>query len=1102
MTRSLLAALLLAGVAHAAAEKLPAGVKLTQLTAEPASAALAGPFAYSQVVLTATTAAGERIDVTRMADAAAPPFLAVSPTGQVRPTGDGTGKVTFKVGDKSVEVAVTVKDFKAEVKPSFVRDVMPILARLGCNQGTCHGAEAGKAGFKLSLRGYDPLFDHRSLTDDLSGRRVDRAAPESSLMLLKPAGAVPHVGSVLTSPGEPYYETLRGWIATGTPFDPKTTRVQTLEVTPTSAVLGLPGDRQQISVRARYADGTVRDVTSEAFLDSSNTEVATVDRAATVTAVRRGETTVMARYEGAYAATTLIVMGDRSGFAWKAEPGYNWIDELVYEKLKAVKVLPSDVCTDSEFIRRVYIDLTGTLPTVEAARAFLDDKTPSREKREKLIDQLLAGEDFVEHWTNKWSDLLQVNRKFLGENGARAFRDWIRKAVATNMPYDQFVHAVLTAKGSNVTEPAASYFKVLRTPDAVMENTTQLFLGVRFNCNKCHDHPFERWTQDQYYQMAAYFAQVKLSEDPKFRGQRVGGSAVEGATPLVEVISDAKAGEVTHVRTNLATPPVFPYAHKDVLSDAKATRREAAAKWLTSAENQYFARSYVNRLWAYVTGVGLIEPIDDIRAGNPPSNPKLLDALTAEFVRSKFDSRHMLRLIVRSRTYQHSVTTNKWNQDDHVNYSHATVRRLPAEVLYDAIHRATGSASRLPGLPAGARAATLLDSTQDAPGGFLDLFGKPPRESACECERVGGVQLGPVLNLVNGPVVGEAVRDNANRIVTMLRREKDDAKIVEELYLAFLSRKPTAKEQASGLEAIRGGAEDYAEMVAEAKRRQEALAAYEKTVPAKLGPWEESFAKRPAWEAAEVVSATSKAKAKLDRQPDGSLLVGGPNEAQEVYTVVVKTPLKEVTALRLEVMPDKVLPAMGPGRAPNGNFVLNELRVNAVELDKKGKARPVALYNAQATFSQDTYPVTNAVDNNPGSGWAIAPQFGKPTEALFQFRAPVKFGGGAQLTVVMDQRFGGGHNIGKFRLTVTGTKGTLSMAGPPAHLASVLAVEPAKRTAAQKAALEAAYRAQDEELRRLQTEVSTYGTPIDKRHPGVQDLAWALINSKAFQFNH
>ena len=528
---SLLAALaFLIGPAQGATETLPAGAKLVKIEASPAKISLATPFAYSQLVLTGTLAGGERIDVTRMvALEPSAKVVSISPTGLVRPLTDGSGSIRASLAGQTLDIPFEVKGQKDKQDINFVRDVMPIVSRAGCNAGTCHGAEAGKGGFKLSLRGYDPLFDHRAFTDDLSARRINRAAPDSSLMLLKTSGGVPHTGGVITTPGEPYYEIIKDWIGSGVPIDLKTPRVKTLEIRTGSAVIGLPGQQQQLAVQATYADGTVRDVSVEAFLDSSNTEVATVDRKGTVTAVRRGETTVMARYEGTYAATTLIVMGDRTGFAWKPVEPYNWIDKLVYEKLEQVKVLPSDVCSDSEFVRRIYLDLTGTVPTVEQTRAFLADKTPSRAKREKLIDALVVSDDFVEHWTNKWADLLQVNRKFLGEAGATKFRAWIRKEVAANTPYDKFAYSILTGSGSNLDAPQASYYKVLRTADAVMENTTQLFLAVRFNCNKCHDHPFERWTQDNYYQLSAYFAQVGRAEDARYKGQRVGGS--EGETP-------------------------------------------------------------------------------------------------------------------------------------------------------------------------------------------------------------------------------------------------------------------------------------------------------------------------------------------------------------------------------------------------------------------------------------------------------------------------------------------------------------------------------------------------------------------------------------------
>jgi hypothetical protein len=1087
--------------ARAASESLPPGVSLARIEAKPARVSLATPFEYAQLVLTGVTPTGERLDVTRMVTLEAPPSVKVGDTGVVRPVADGKGTLRAKLADKVLDIPVEVKGQKDKVAVSFVRDVMPVLARAGCNGGTCHGAESGKGGFKLSLRGYDPLFDHRALTDDLAARRINRAAPDASLMLLKNSGGVPHTGGVTLKPGESYYETVKGWIADGVKLDLETPRVKSIEVMPANAVIGMPKQKQQLAVVATYADGKVRDVTLEAFLESSNLDVATVDRQAAVTALRRGETTVMARYEGAYAATTIIVMGDRTGFAWKPAPEYNWVDTLVYEKLKQVKILPSDVCTDGEFIRRLYLDLTGVPPSADAVRAFLADGTPTRQKRERLVDKLIGSDDFVEHWTNKWADLLQVNRKFLGVEGAAKFREWIKLEVADNVPYDRFVNAVLTGAGSNLENPPASYFKVLRTPDAVMENTTQLFLAVRFNCNKCHDHPFERWTQDQYYQLSAYFAQIDRREDPRYRGRRVGGSAVEGAQPLVEVISDRKSGEMTHARTGQQASPVFPYSHKD-LAPPTAPRREQVAHWITSKENQYFARSYINRLWAYLLGVGLIEPIDDIRAGNPPTNPKLLDRLTDEFVKSGFNVRHMMRLICKSRTYQHSVAANQWNADDQINFSRAVPRRLPAEVLYDAIHRATGSVSRLPGLPAGARAAQLLDSAVDAPGGFLDLFGKPPRESACECERVTGVQLGPVLNLVNGPVVGEAIKDPNNRLSDLLRKEKDTGKIVEELYLSFLSRVPTQKEREDALKAIRDAEGDFDELVAEAAKRREALAAYEKTIPSRLAAFEASFQRKAEWQPVEFIKATAKSGATIAPQSDGSLLVSGKNEQQDTYTLNFKTPLTGITAIRLEALADKGLPAKGPGRAPNGNFVLNELRVVAGELTSPEKGKPVKLFNAQATFSQEGFLVGNAIDNNPATGWAIAPRLGRSHEAMFQLRTPLTFPEGAKLTLTMVQRFGERHTLGKFRVMVSTTKPPMSLAGPPAQIAAILATEPARRTAEQKAALEAAFRAQDGELARLRGEVASYPTPIDRRHPGVQDLAWALINSKAFQFNH
>ncbi|MBX3414667.1 MAG: DUF1549 domain-containing protein [Pirellulales bacterium] len=769
-------------------EKLSEGMKIVSLEVWPERIDLAHPFAYAQLLVTGRLETGEAVDATRMATfTSSSDLLAIDARGLARPQADGAGELTVAVGGLTAQVPVTVSGQADEFHPSFVRHVMPQMSKLGCNMGTCHGADKGKNGFKLSLRGYDPLFDHRALVDDLAGRRFNRVAPDQSLMLLKPSGGVPHQGGVLTKPGEPAYELLRQWIADGVTLDLDSPRVTSIEIRPQDPQLPLPGMRQQMAVVATYSDGTTRDVSAEAFVETSLGEVVEVDKQGLATAVRRGEAALLARYEGRYAATTVTVMGDRTGFVWQEVPEHNYVDTRVYEKLKRVKIQPSELCTDAEFLRRVYLDLMGLAPEPAEIRAFLADSRPTREKRDAVIDRLVGSPEFVAHWSNKWSDLLQVNRTFLTEKGAWALRDWIRRAVAHNMPYDQFAKTVLTASGSTFENPAASYMRVLREPELAMENSTQLFLGVRFNCNKCHDHPFERWTQDQYYDLAAYFVQV---------GRK------PGLVPGDEVIFDMQGGEEMHPRTGQPVAPQFPYAHADVAPDG-LPRREQFAYWATSIENPYFATSYVNRLFSYLLGIGIIEPVDDIRAGNPPTNPALLEQLTDDFITSGFDTQHLLKTITKSRVYQHSLATNRWNDDDKINYSHAMARRLPAETLYDTVQRATGAPIKLPGLPAGQLATQLPDSHVSLPGGFLDLFGRPPRESACECERSSGVVLGQALNLVNGPTVADAIASQENRISRLVASEPENTRLVEELFLAILCRPPTEAEIATGTEAIR-----------------------------------------------------------------------------------------------------------------------------------------------------------------------------------------------------------------------------------------------------------------------------------------------------------
>jgi hypothetical protein len=885
-------------------------------------------------------------------------------------------------------------------------------------------------------------------------------------------------------PGEPYYELLRTWIAAGVKLDLESPRVTAIELFPSNPVIPLPEMTQQIAVLATYTDGSVRDVTQEAFIESSLAEVVEADKHGLTTAVRRGEAAVLARYEGSYSATTITVMGDRSGYEWKETPENNYVDTLVYQKLRRVKILPSELCTDADFVRRVHLDLTGLPPEPEDVLAFLDDARDTRTKRDELVDRLVGSPEYIEHWTNKWADLLTVNRKFLSEKGAWALRDWIRQAVAANMPYDEFAHTVLTAGGSTFENPPASYLRVLREPDVAVENSTQLFLAVRFNCNKCHDHPFERWTQTQYYELAAYFAQV---------GRKPGPNAEE------EIVYDAGAGEVTHARTGVLTAPAFPYLHDD-LAPAGASRREQFAHWVTSPKNQYFSKSYVNRIWSYLLGVGIIDPIDDIRAGNPPTNPELLDRLSAEFIAGGFNVQELFRTICKSRVYQHAIETNVWNEDDQINYSHALARRLPAETLYDAVHRVTGSVARLPGVPQGFRASQLPDPSVQLSDGFLDLFGRPARESACECERSGGVILGQALNLVNGPTIANALADPSNRLARLAAAEPDDGKLVEGLFLAILARYPTEAERAAGIEALHSFNEEQVLLDAE-------VAAYERDVlPGRFTAWSATATAAPTtWTVLAPETMTSAGGATLTRQDDGTVLVTGANATPEAYTITLRTDLAGITGIRLEALADPSLPSQGPGRAPNGNLVINELRLTAAPAADPSQARSIPFVMATADFSQEGLPVGNIIDGNVGTGWAIFPQAGKDHVVVVELAEAVGDAAGTLLTITLDQQFAGGqHNLGKFRLSATTGQRPLKLEGEmyPADVAAALAVAPAERTAEQQAVLFAHYRMVDPDLVALAAAAAGHKAQAGQaRLLGAQDLAWALLNSPAFLFN-
>jgi len=1180
-------------------ETLHTGPTVASIEVEPANIKIAKPSEYAQILITAKMSDGTRADVTRMAKitAAKGDVVQIDSRGMVRPDKDGATAINISFMGRTASLPANVSGLNVALKPDYVRDIMPITSKLGCNQGTCHGAKEGKAGFKLSLRGYDPIYDVLAYADELASRRANVASPEHSLMLLKASGAVPHEGGQLTVPGELYYESLKAWISQGAKVNLATPRVTSIELSPKNPVIERIGGRQQLRVIARYADGYVKDVTAEAFLESGNGDVIEADKKGLMTSLRRGEAPILARFEGAYAATTITVMGDRTGFAWKQPETWNKIDELVAQKWQRMKIEPSGVCSDEDFLRRIHLDLTGLPPKAEEVLAFINDKRDLRTKRGEVIDKLIGNPDFIEHWSNKWADMLQVNSKFLGTEGASGLRTWIKQQVADNTPYDRFAYRIVTATGSNKDNPAAAYFKTVRTPEELVENTTHLFLATRFNCNKCHDHPFEKWTMDQYYETASYFAQINLAGDPQAKGATIGGSAVEGAKPLYEIVSDKKDGDVLHLRTNKPVAPKVPY-DTELVSKAATTRRDQFATWMTSPENDYFAMSYANRIWGYLTGTGVIEPLDDIRAGNPPSNPELLQYLTNEFIQSGFNVRHLMKLIATSRTYQLSLSTNKWNEDDKTNYSHAKARRLPAEVLFDSVFAVTGSMPNIPGVPKGTRAAALADAQIKLQDGFLTNFGRPARESVCECERSNDVNLGPVMALMSGPTVGDAISDSGNAIAKLTAEIQDDRQLVDAIFVRIINRHATPKEIDAALESMAGLDSEHKTLAAVAqakeaeqkpfiaKAEQDRLVAIKaaetelKAYQAKIAP---ENAKKEAARVAAIKAAEAKVKAtfdtapanqpkwenyldlttewhvldlkaqraggveKIDVLPDGSLLATPYAEGKQStgnYLLLGKTDLQGITGIKLEMLPDDRLPSNGPGLAPDGNFVLGEFVVTTDAADakrKRGSGVAQTLKNPKADFEQNSFPIGEALKKgNRDKGWAVSPDTGFRHEAIFAFEKPITNEGGTSFSIQMTSNFQNGkYNPGRFRLWIT-TSPTIRF-GVPKTVADAL--KAAKRTPAQNATLAAHFLNQfrdyqtqkktlanakkplpiDPQLVALETKHVNAQNPItldpkliqlrrdsdlsakqltNKRLTAAQDLAWALINSPAFLFNH
>jgi hypothetical protein len=748
---------------------------VAKLVVEPSPLALRAGEAR-RVLVTGITKDGERVDLTsRAVLKPRSRAVAVDKDGYLSAAQPGEARVAVSAAGRSAELPVTIQPAPERVL-TFLRDVAPVLNKAGCTSGPCHGAAKGKNGFKLSLRGYDPEFDYRALLYDLSGRRFNRSDPARSLMLAKPTQQVAHGGGLRFDLGSRYYNTILQWIAAGAPYgDPAKDQPQRLEVVPPEIFHQRPGLEQQILVLAHYGDGSSRDVTREAVVGSNAASTAEVDAGGVLKGLRKGEAAVLVRYEGKFVTVPVTILDPRPGFVFTALPQNNYIDEHIDAKLKRLKIQPSAAASDAEFLRRVSLDLIGLPPTPQETRAFL-----ANPDRARAIDRLMLRPEFVDHWALKWGDLLQNSRKYVGDKGNWAFREWIRKSIAENKPYDKMVRELLTARGSTFENPAANFFRVTREPKASMEKTTQLFLGVRMVCAQCHDHPFEQWTQNNYYELAAFFAAVGVKPGLESEEEVVFERREDA------VIKHPKDGRVMQPRFLIASldPPRIP---------ASGDARESLVEWLTSPKNPFFARAIANRVWSYFFGRGIIDPVDDIRASNPPVNEPLLDALGKDLTASGYDLQRLIRTIVSSRTYQASIATNTWNADDEVNFSRQIPRRLTAEQLLDAATLATGSRPNFPEVPPDFR-AEQLPGPHVGMGGFLDVFGRPQRESSCECERRSDLSLPQTLNLLNGPALAEAIADPKGRIAGLITNGVPDRQIVEELYLAALSRLPDAKE--------------------------------------------------------------------------------------------------------------------------------------------------------------------------------------------------------------------------------------------------------------------------------------------------------------------
>ncbi|SFH60983.1 DUF1549 domain-containing protein [Planctomicrobium piriforme] len=695
------------------------------------------------------------------------------------PKADGTTQVSLSVGGKTEQIPVVVEKAGTDRPVSFKLDVMPVFMKAGCNTGSCHGAARGKDGFRLSLFGYDPDGDHFRITREQLGRRVNLAVPEASMMVEKSIGSVPHTGGKRYSMESPMNQTILEWIKNGVPTDPgdQATCVG-IELYPRQAVLDGKGETQQMVVLAKYSDGSTRDVTSLAAFFSSNDSSAKIDDQGLVTAGDRGEAFVMARFDVHTQGSQFLALPKGLQYQPNQEEPVNYIDELVTAKLKKIRLNPSDVCSDEDFLRRVSIDLVGQLPPAEEYEAFMADA--SADKRTKKIDELLQRKEFTEMWVSKWSEWLMMRsggQQQISDKSIVLYYQWLVDQVANNVPMDEMVRNILASSGGTFSNPPTNFYELERDQLKVAENVAQVFMGMRIQCAQCHNHPFDRWTQDEYYEFAAFFSQI---------GRKRGEDVRE------QVVFNRGGGEVKHPVTGKNSVPKF--LGGDRPDVAGKDRREVLAAWLASPENPFFATNFANRVWHHFFGIGIVEPVDDVRISNPASNPELLDALAHKFTEYGYDFRKLVRDICLSKTYQRSTQRNESNLTDERNFAHQSVRRIKAESMLDIISQVTNTKDDFSKLPVGAHAVQIADGNTTTY--FLTTFGRAKRETACSCEVRMEPTLSQALHLMNGDTVNQKMVQGAV-LKKMIDAKLPPQEIVDHLYVSCLTRHPTQAEKDS-----------------------------------------------------------------------------------------------------------------------------------------------------------------------------------------------------------------------------------------------------------------------------------------------------------------